>query len=61
MTRDDAVAAVVRTGKTREQAEAVLDLLESGFCRRGWWPGEPLSREQVAERFNTFMGTGPAR
>jgi len=56
LTRDEAVAAIVATGKTPEQANAFLDLLGSAFARRGWISGEPLGADEVAERFDTFVG-----
>ena len=55
MTREEAVQAVMRTGKSREQAEAFLALLGSAFARRGWTSGEPLSDEALAENLNTFI------
>jgi len=58
VNRDQAVAAIVATGKTTEQAQAFLDLLGSAFARRGWVEGEPLLPEEIEERFNTFMGPG---
>ncbi len=55
--REDAIKAITeKTGKTREQAESVLDLLGSAFRRRGWAEGEPLSQDQISERFDTFIG-----
>lgn len=57
MNREEAIAAIVATGKTREQAEAYLDILGSAFARRGWVDGEPLAAEQVEQRLNTFLGT----
>lgn len=67
MNREDAINAIVTTGKTREQAEAFLDILGSAFARRGWVEGEPLQPEAVAERLDTFLdptglcpATGPA-
>lgn len=58
MKREDAVRAIVATGKTEEQANAFLDLLRSGFARRGWIEGEPLLPEEIEERFNTFVDAG---
>lgn len=41
MNRGDAAAAITEgTGKTREQAQAFLDILGSAFRRRGWVEGE---------------------
>src|SRR5690348_14055462 len=45
-----------RTGKSREQAEAFLDVLGSGLRRRGLIPGEPLPQSAIKERLDTFMG-----
>lgn len=57
--REKAIKAICeRTGKTHEQAEAFLDLLGSGFRRRGWAEGAPLSQDEIGERFDTFMGNG---
>lgn len=58
MNREDAIKALTDKGKTREQAEAFIDLMGSAFRRRGWVPGEPLSDEQIADRMDTFMGEG---
>ncbi|WP_409186462.1 hypothetical protein F9C11_20425 [Amycolatopsis sp. VS8301801F10] len=55
--REKALAAISDgTGKSREQAEAFLDLARSAFARRGWVPGEPLNDEQLGERLDTFLG-----
>lgn len=43
------------TGKTPEQAEALMDILASGFARRGWIEGEPLPREEIGERLDKFL------
>ncbi len=46
-------AEMSRTGKSREEVEALFDLLRSGMRRRGWWDGEPLSeadREATVHR-----------
>lgn len=56
MNRDEAVEALVSTGKTRDQARAFLDLLASGFRRRGWIEGEPLTQDEIGDRFDTFVG-----
>lgn len=56
MTREDAIAAIVASGKTREQAEAYLDILGSAFARRGLVEGEPLPAEQIDEQLGTFLG-----
>lgn len=44
------------TGKSREQAEAFLQLVASAFRRRGWVEGEPLDQDQIKERLDTFLG-----
>jgi hypothetical protein len=55
--RDKAADAIAEgTGKTREQADAFLDLARSAFARRRWIEGEPLSDSEIGERFSTFMG-----
>jgi hypothetical protein len=55
--REDAIDAIITdTGKTREQAEAFLDIAGSAFRRRGWADGEPLSRSEIAERLRRFVG-----
>lgn len=55
--RDDAIARIMaRTGKSREQAGAFLDVLGSAFKRRGWVEGDPLDREQISEKLDTFLG-----
>lgn len=56
MTREDAIKALTGRGKTREQAEAFLDVLGSAFRRRGWVAGDPLTYEQLTERLGTFLG-----
>lgn len=56
MNREDAIKALTDKGRTREQAEAFLDLMGSALRRRGWITGEPLSQEQIGERIDTFMG-----
>lgn len=56
MTREEAIEAVMGTGKTREQAEAFLDVMGSAFRRRGWAEGEPLSQDEIGARMDTFMG-----
>lgn len=55
--RERFIAAYIeRTGKTREQTLAVMDLVASGFRRRGWAPGDPLTDEARRECFNTMLG-----
>lgn len=59
--REEAIAHIMRrTGKTREQAVAFLDILGSAFRRRGWAEGEPLDEPQVAERLDIFLGADHA-
>jgi hypothetical protein len=55
MNREDAIKAITDGGKTREQAEAFLDILGSAFARRGWVEGEPLGPDAIAERLDTFV------
>lgn len=50
------IAAMVAKGKTREQAQAFLDILGSAMKRRGWIEGEPMDQEQIGDKLNTFMG-----
>jgi len=55
MDREDVIDAITTdTGKTREQAEAFLDIAGSAFRRRGWAEGEPLSQAEIAERLRRF-------
>ena len=54
--REQVIQASMARGKTREQAEAFLDIVGSAFRRNGWAPGEPLSDEQIDEKFTTFLG-----
>jgi hypothetical protein len=44
-------------GKTREQAEAFLDIVGSAFRRNGWAPGSPMTDEQIDKKLSTFLGT----
>lgn len=60
MNRADAIAAIVSTGKTPAQAEAFLDVLGSGFRRRGWVQGDPLSRAEVDAKMMIFVGSDDA-
>jgi NADH:ubiquinone oxidoreductase subunit E len=56
MDREQAIDAITKdTGKTREQAEAFLDIARSAFQRRGWVDGEPLRQDEIAERLDTFI------
>lgn len=56
--REKAIEAVMGSGrgKTREQAEAFLDILGSAFRRRGWAEGEPLNQTEIGDRLDTFIG-----
>lgn len=55
--REDAIEAICRrTGKTREQAIAFLDVLGSAFTRRGLADGRVLSEDEIGERVETFIG-----
>lgn len=56
MNREDAIEALTSKGKTREQAEAFIDLMGSAFKRCGWIPGEPLDDNAIAERWETLFG-----
>lgn len=55
--REQVIQASMARGKTREQAEAFLDIVGSAFRRNGWAPGTPLTDEQVDKKLSTFMGT----
>jgi len=55
MKREDSIEALTSKGKTREQAEAFIDLMGSAFARRGWIPGEPLDDKAIGERMDTFV------
>lgn len=55
MNREEAVTAIVATGKTREQAEAYLDILGSALARRGLVEGNPLPAKVIEERIKTFL------
>lgn len=55
--REEFIRAQIAAGKTREQAEAFLDLVRSAFARRGWAPGEPLDDEQRAAAVDALLGT----
>jgi hypothetical protein len=54
--REVAIEAIMGTGKSREQAEAFLDLMGSAFRRRGWAEGAPLSQDEIGDRLNVFLG-----
>ena len=55
--REQVIQASIARGKTREQAEAFLDIVGSAFRRNGWAPGEPLTEQQIDQKLSTFMGT----
>ena len=56
--REEVIKAICeRTGKTREQADALLDILGSAFRRRGLIEGEPLTDEQTTQRVDTWLGS----
>ena len=55
--REQVIQASIARGKTREQAEAFLDIVGSAFRRNGWAPGKPLSEREVDQKLSTFMGT----
>ena len=56
MTRESLIEGLVAKGKTREQAEAFLDIMGSAFKRKGWAPGEPLKSEEISEKLDIFIG-----
>ena len=56
MDKESLIQGLMEKGKTREQAEAFMDLMGSAFKRRGWAEGEPLDKEQISERLDTFLG-----
>jgi len=55
--REQVIQASMARGKTREQAEAFLDIVGSAFRRNGWAPGTPLTDDQIDKKLSTFMGT----
>lgn len=57
--REDMIRALTNENRTREQAEAFLDILGSGLVRRGLIKGEPLSEEALSERLDTFIAKNP--
>ena len=60
MDREGAINAITTsTGKTREQAEAFLDIVGSAFRRRGWMDGKPLGQTEIVERLDTFVDRCP--
>lgn len=54
MNREEAIKAITDSGKTREQAEAFLNLVGSAFARRGWVEGEPLDPEGITANAEAF-------
>lgn len=55
--REKAIDGICRrTGKTREQAIAFLDVLGSGLTKRGLINAKVLSEDEIAERVHTFLG-----
>lgn len=56
MTRESLIEGLMAKGKTREQAEAFLDLLGSAFRAKGWAPGKPLKSEEISEKLDVFIG-----
>ena len=55
--REEAIGRIMhRTGKTREQAVAFLDVLGSAMTRRGLADAPLLSEDEIGERVDTFMG-----
>ena len=55
--RERAIEGIcAKTGKTREQAEAFLDILGSALRRRGWIDGEPLTQDEIGSKLDTFIG-----
>jgi hypothetical protein len=57
--REDVITAMIATGKTREQAEAFLDILGSALKRRGWVEGQPLSQGEIKASLDAFLGEAP--
>ena len=55
--RERVIQASMARGKTREQAEAFLDIVGSAFRRNGWVPGAPMTNEQIDKKLSTFLGT----
>lgn len=55
--REKAITAICeRTGKTREQAVAFLDVLGSALTKRGMADAKVLTQDEVGERLGTFLG-----
>jgi hypothetical protein len=55
--RAQVIQASMARGKTREQAEAFLDIVGSAFRRNGWASGEPMTDEQIDKKLSTFLGS----
>ena len=55
--RESVIQASMARGKTREQAEAFLDIVGSAFRRNGWAPGSPMTDQQIDKKLSTFLGT----
>jgi NADH:ubiquinone oxidoreductase subunit E len=59
--REEAIEGIMaKVGKTREQAEAFLDILGSAMRRRSWIEGEPLEQSEIGAKLDTFMGLTPS-
>lgn len=56
MNREEALNAIIGSGKTPEQANAFLDILGSAFARKDWIAGEPLPAEQLEALLAGFLG-----
>jgi len=55
--REQVISDVMATtGRTREQAEALLAITGSGMRRRGLADGEPLSPEELDAHVATWLG-----
>lgn len=60
--REEAIERIMRrTGKTREQAVAFLDVLGSAMTRRGLANAKVLSEDEIGERVDTFIGEGRSK
>lgn len=56
MTRESLIKGLMARGKTREQAEAFLDIMGSAFRSKGWAPGKPLESAEISEKLDVFIG-----
>ena len=55
--REKAIEGICqRTGKTREQAIAFLDVLGSALTKRGLASAKVITEDETAERVRTFIG-----